>query len=134
MCFFLKKKPKTKQRRKKMVKQQQQQQLLCLDRLIQDLQQLNNDHQTADVIFIVDNQNHQHSNESNNNELTKLNDNNDGKNDDNNDNQNTETLYAHRLILRARYVFFGKNQMINVFYFVLLLFVVVTHCAISCRV
>nr|XP_027196748.1 integrator complex subunit 1 homolog [Dermatophagoides pteronyssinus] len=95
MCFF-------GEKTKKMVKQQQQQ-LLCLDRLIQDLQQLNNDHQTADVIFIVDNNHHhQHSNESNNNELTKLNDNNDGKNDDDNDNQNTETLYAHRLILRAR--------------------------------
>ncbi|KAH9415238.1 hypothetical protein DERP_006331 [Dermatophagoides pteronyssinus] len=35
-------------------------------------------------------------------QLTKLNDNNDGKKDDDNDNQNTETLYAHRLILRAR--------------------------------
>ncbi|OTF71972.1 hypothetical protein BLA29_013892 [Euroglyphus maynei] len=72
-----------------MVQHDQDKQLLCLDRLIQDLQQLTNDHQTADIIFIVDN----HHNETNN-EITKI--------DDNDDHQNTETIYAHRLILRAR--------------------------------
>ncbi|KAH7645441.1 hypothetical protein HUG17_0979 [Dermatophagoides farinae] len=76
----------------------QQQPLLCLDRLIQDLEQLSHDHQTADIIFIVDNQNESTSNNNNNN---NKNENNKISTEDGQNNE-CDTLYAHHLILRTR--------------------------------
>lgn len=95
--------------------------ILCLNRLVEDFENLFQDHQTADVIFLVSQ--HSSSIDPNNNDRERmrcknslLDDRNGVKNHFENESKESATIengiaynqeiafYAHRLILYARYV------------------------------
>lgn len=79
----------------------QQQPILCLNRLIDDLEYLYQDSQTADVIFLLENNKTNTTNGTS--QHSSKNDGHDLASNGNSVTKNEEiALYAHRLILQAR--------------------------------